>query len=156
MSVEFFNNTVEVKNAMKEQIAKFLEESGGLVEARAKQNTRTESGKTKNAWTHVVEGNRCTIGNPLENAIWEEFGTGENVSGGRKGGWWIPAWTLDSRTINLFKYKYHFKEGYGSNGKKYYFTEGKKGTQAFQKAWDYSKPRVKKRADEIFGELNVK
>lgn len=74
MNIQFFDYRKEVKNALKSQVAKFLEEAGGLVESKAKDNTRVESSQTKNSWTHVVEGNRCTIGNPLENAVWEEFG----------------------------------------------------------------------------------
>ena len=156
MAIHFFDYSIPVKNAIDEQVAKFLEEAGGLVESKAKDNTRVDSGATRKLWSHVVQGNKCTIGNPFENAIWEEFGTGEHSAKGRKGGWWIPAWKLDNRTRYVLENKYHFKKRYGKRGRAYYYTEGKKGTQAFEKAFDSSKPLIEKRAKEIFGELNKK
>lgn len=83
--------------------------------------------------------------------------TGEHSPKGRKGGWWIPASILDSRTRNLLENKYKFKKHKDADtGEVFFFTIGKKGTEAFGKAWETCEPMVEARAKEIFGELNAK
>ncbi|MFR4948160.1 HK97 gp10 family phage protein [Thomasclavelia spiroformis] len=88
-NVKFEDNTVKVTEALEGAINKFLEEAAGELEAQTKRNTRVNSTKTKESWTHVVNKDKkeAIVGNPMENAIWEEFGTGEYaVNGdGRKG-----------------------------------------------------------------------
>ena len=90
-NVQFEDNRVRVINALNEGILNFLEEASGEIEAQAKRNTRVETSQTKGAWTHRVDNAKfeAVVGNPLENAIWEEFGTGEYAihGDGRKGGW---------------------------------------------------------------------
>ena len=123
MSVKFNDYSVEVIDKMNDRINARLEECAGLIESQAKQNTRVDTGQTKNAWSHYVdEGEHVAyIGNPLENAIWEEFGTGEYAlnGNGRKGGW-----------------KYVDDEGKG------HFTMGKKPSRAFHKAYTSLKNRI--------------
>ena len=91
--VKFIDNTVKVINAIEERSEAVLEEVAGELESQVKRNTRVRSGKTKNSWQHKVslEGTEytATIGSDYENAIWEEFGTGEYAlqGNGRKGGW---------------------------------------------------------------------
>lgn len=89
--VEFKDFSIEVKGAISDKINIALEESAGELEAAAKRRSRVDTGLTKSKWSHHVdEGTHtATVGNPLENAIWEEFGTGEYaINGdGRKGGW---------------------------------------------------------------------
>ena len=99
---------------------------------------------------------KVTIGNPNENALWEERGTGEYAlyGKGRKGGWWIPADKLDIKTRALFESKYHFRKGYGKGGKVFYYTTGKKGTRALLKAFQSSKGTIDNKAKSIFRELN--
>lgn len=91
--VKFEDFTIEVKNAIESIALAALEETCGELESQVKRNTAVDTGQTKNAWTHRVtatnDGFTGTVGNPLENAIWEEFGTGEYAlnGDGRKGGW---------------------------------------------------------------------
>lgn len=91
MSVKFENNTIQVQKAIGNEINAVLEECAGELESAVKRNTRVKTSQTKNAWTHFVDEGKheATVGNPLENAIWEEFGTGEYAlnGDGRKGGW---------------------------------------------------------------------
>lgn len=75
---------------------------------------------------------------------------------GRKGGWWICADQLDGKTRALFENKYHFRKGYGKGGKVFYYTRGKKGTQALEKAINISKSSIENRAIQIFKELGNK
>lgn len=94
-NVKFNDYSIEVKEAIAELAYRAVEESCGELESQVKQNTVVDTGQTKNAWTHKVAGSMMagefvgTVGNPMENSIWEEFGTGEYAlnGDGRKGGW---------------------------------------------------------------------
>lgn len=92
MAVKFTDNSMTVKAEMNDAMVAFLHEAAGELEAQVKRNQRVgKTGQTKNQWTYVVDESEGTavVGNPLENAIWEEFGTGEYAlnGDGRKGGW---------------------------------------------------------------------
>jgi hypothetical protein len=134
MSVEFQDFSVQVKEAVGEKAAQFLEEAAAEIESAAKRNSRVDTGQLKGSWDHQVNesAQEATIGSPLQNAIWEEFGTGEYAAGGdgRKGGWYY----VDS-------------EGNG------HFTHGKKPNHTLQKAFDSTKAAIIRRAKQIFGEL---
>ena len=93
--IKFNDYSIEVKEAIAELAYRALEESAGELEAQVKRNTAVDTGQTKNSWVHRVTGSstegvfKATVGSPLQNAIWEEFGTGEYAlnGDGRKGGW---------------------------------------------------------------------
>ena len=69
----------------------WLYEAAGELEAQVKRNTKVGTGQLKNSWTYKVDESKgeATIGSPLENAIWEEFGTGQYAlhGDGRKTPW---------------------------------------------------------------------
>jgi hypothetical protein len=124
--VIFEDHTFEVKNAIDNRINAVLEECAGELESQAKRNTRVakkHGGRTKNNWKHYVDDaeHKAVIGNPLENAIWEEFGTGEFAlnGDGRKGGW-----------------TYKDEEG------NWHHTHGKKPSRALWKAWTSIKGKI--------------
>lgn len=129
MSVEFHDFTTKVLDAMDDTINAVLEECAGELESAAKQNTRVDTSQTKNNWRHYVDDakHEAVIGNPLENAIWEEFGTGEHAlhGNGRKGGW-----------------TYVDEKGEG------HFTRGKKPSRAFHHAFTNLKNPIIKRIQE--------
>ena len=129
MAVEFQDFSMEVKAALDDAMEQFLEEAGSELESQVKRNqTRVDTGQTKDQWTHVVDGNKVTIGNPLENAIWEEFGTGEHsIKGGRQGGWVYR----DKRTG------------------KFYFTRGKSALRPLHNAFTENKGKIIRRAEQI-------
>ena len=129
MAVQFTDNSMEVKSALDSAIEQFLEEAGGELESQAMRNqTRVDTGQTKGGWTHIVEDKKVTIGNPLENAIWEEFGTGEySIKGGRKGGWVYR----DKRTGKFYK------------------TRGKTALRPLHNAFTANKSKIIRRAEQI-------
>jgi hypothetical protein len=133
--VEFEDFSIQVKKAIEEKALKFLEEAASEVESQARRNSRVDTGQLKGSWTHVVDesAQKATIGSPLENAIWEEFGTGEYAlhGDGRKGGWYY----VDD----------------AGNG---HFTHGKTPNRTLQRAFDQKKTVIQKRANQIFGELD--
>ncbi len=126
--VKFTDNTLKVLEMMDDRINATLEECAGEIESQTKQNTRVDTSKTKNSWRHVVDesNHEATIGSAEENAIWEEFGTGEYAlkGNGRKGGW-----------------KYVDEKGNG------HFTRGKTPTRAFWNAYNSLKNAIIKRIE---------
>ena len=89
--IKFEDNSKEVVDTLNDAIRAWLHEAGGEIAGQAARNSRVDSGQLKGSWKYVVKEtrNEATIGSPLENAIWEEFGTGEYaVNGdGRKTPW---------------------------------------------------------------------
>lgn len=132
MSVEFHDYSIKVKKALDDKAEQFLEEAASEIESAARRNSRVASGQLKGSWAHIVNEKTATIGSPLQNAIWEEYGTGEYAVGGdgRKGGW-----------------VYRDAAGY------YHFTRGKKPNRTLQRAFESRKNAIINRAKQIFGEL---
>ena len=131
MPVQFEDNRMAVKAALEKAALTFLEEAAGELESQTARNqTRVDTGDTKGKWTHIVDEGKleATIGNPLENAIWEEFGTGEHAleGNGRKGGW-----------------KYQDEKG------EWHYTTGKTPLRPLYKAFTKLKPKIIKRAEDI-------
>ena len=135
-NVEFHDFSIEVKNKMDSKIKATLEGCAGELESQVKRNSRVDTGKTKNSFRHGITGNFASgawtahIGSNEENAIWEEFGTGEYAiaGNGRKGGWF-----------------YEDAEGNG------HFTRGKKPSRAFWNAFNTKKDKIIKRLQKALG-----
>ncbi len=132
MSVQFEDYSVQVMAALDDAAIAYLYEAGGELEAQVKRNTRVgRTGQTKGSWQYVVDESKgeCVVGNPLENAIWEEFGTGEFAlhGDGRKGGW-------------------TYRDDYDG---KFYKTFGKKPNRALQSAFNTLKNALIRRAEQV-------
>lgn len=126
-----------------------LEEIGAEFESAAARATpvgQVNGGKTKGAWQHKVIDDSVLIGNTEETAVWLEFGTGDYAlnKDGRKGGWWIPigngAGQIPEQVVN----EYHFKIGYGKDGKRYAFTRGMKPQRILHNTVEKNKPKIGK------------
>lgn len=125
--VEFHDFSIQVKAAISDKIDAVLEECAAEVESQTKRNSRVapiNGSRTKNSFRHRVDEGSHTayIGSDYENAIWEEFGTGEYAlnGDGRKGGW---------------SYKSD-KDG------KWYHTRGKTPSRAFYRAYTSLKNKI--------------
>lgn len=134
MPVEFKDNSLKVKDALNEKTIAWLHEAAGEIESQSKRNTRVDTGQLKNSWANTVDESdgTATVGSPLENAIWEEFGTGEYAlhGDGRK-----TAWTYKDR-----KGKWHR-------------TSGKRPSRALNNAFASSKGKLKSRLEKMLKEL---
>ena len=131
--VEFKDFKIEVIGQMADIAQNVLEEVAGELESQVKRNTAVDTGQTKNSWTHRVQSkgddHTATVGSPLANAIYEEFGTGEYALNGkgRKGGWF-----------------YVDEKGKG------HFTQGKKPRRPFWKAYSTKKNWIIKHIQDAF------
>ena len=123
--VIFKDNRSIIIREMEDSIDGVLLEVSAELVSQTARNTRVKSSQTKNSWAANVNktanGYEAVIGSPLENAIWEEFGTGEHAlkGKGRKGGWF-----------------YEDEEGNG------HFTHGKKPSRAFWHAYTSLKSKI--------------
>lgn len=83
--------SLEISGEIEEIVNNWLEEASSELASQTAQRTRRGTGETADKWTNLVDRTNhvAYVGNPLENAIWEEFGTGEYAlnDNGRKGGW---------------------------------------------------------------------
>lgn len=91
MFITFEDYHIQVEEALNDGAIKGLIEAALEIQAQAVDNSRVDSGQLRGSWKYTVDeaALKATIGSPLENAIWEEFGTGEYGAkgNGRKGGW---------------------------------------------------------------------
>lgn len=130
MSVQFTDNSARVIAALDDAVIAYLYEAGGELEAQVKRNSRVGTGQLKNSWAYKVDESKgeCVVGSPLENAIWEEFGTGEYAlhGDGRKGGWY-----------------------YQDDKGKWHHTYGKAPHRAFQRAFNSLKNALISRAEQV-------
>lgn len=147
MPVEFKDNSLKVKAALNEKTIAWLHEAAGEIESQTKNNTRVDTGQLKNSWANKVDefNGTATVGSPLENAVWEEFGTGEYAlhGDGRKGGWYIPEEKLNAKA------KSKMKKVIRKDGKVYYYTKGKRPSRALNNAFTSSKDKLKARLEQI-------
>ncbi len=89
--IKFESYVDEVTEAMEAAAVAWLHEAAGEIEAQTKRNTAVDTGQLKGSWTYNVDAEKleAQVGSPLENAIWEEFGTGQFAlkGNGRKTPW---------------------------------------------------------------------
>lgn len=128
-NVVFEDNRLKVNAEMQDAIIAFLYEVCGEYQSQTARNTRVDTGQTKGSWDYAIDENALEgiIGSPMENAIWEEFGTGEYAleGNGRKDGWY-----------------YVDKDGKG------HFTYGKKPNRALFNAHEKLKSKVPKALEQ--------
>lgn len=128
--VQFEDFSMQVKAAIEEAAIQYLHEGAGELVSQTARNSPVDTGQLKNSWNYKVdEGKKeAVIGSPLENAIWNEFGTGEYAleGNGRKGGW-------------------EYKDDHGD----WHFTRGKAPQRIFKKSYDALKPKLIKRAEQV-------
>ena len=135
MAVKFTDNSVEVKAAISNGIEGALTASAGEIMSAAQRNTRVDTGQTKNSFQYAVEVGEgqamAAVGSNYQNAIWEEFGTGEySIKGGRQGGW-------------------RYKDAKGN----WHFTRGKTPTRALFNAFSSCAAKVEAYLKSALGGL---
>lgn len=158
MAVEFEDNRVKVKDAIGSAAVAFLYDACGLLEKQTKQNAKVRTGQTKGSYSYAVDEAELTgyVGSDYENAIWEEFGTGEYAlnGDGRKGGWWIKVGNgkneIPMSTVKAYGWLKVRKDKNGNIT--YVFTKGKKPRRPLSKAFASLKGQIAKRAEQVLRE----
>ncbi len=131
MSISFTDNSSRVETEIEDAVKAYLYEMGGELQSRIQRNSRVDTGQTKGSYSYKVimdsKVGTCYVGSNYENAIYEEYGTGQYAlnGDGRKGSW-----------------KY-VKDGKG------YTTTGKKPNQPMQRAFDSLSDKLESRLNTI-------
>lgn len=149
MSVQFEDYSIKVTEAMEGAIETFLYKGSSVIQAAVQRNQRADTSDLRSKWDIRVDmsAKEATIGNPEENALWEEFGTGEHSSvGGRAGAWYVPVEKATGKKKPSFNGEVIVV--YGKGGQAFYKTNGKDATHAFQKAYDTKKKTVQRLAEK--------
>lgn len=128
-SIKFEDNRVKCKAALADAGVAFLYEAAGELVSQTARNSRVRTGQTKGSWDYNIDESElvATIGSPLENAIWEEFGTGEYALGG-----------------NGRKTPWRYKDDKGE----WHTTTGKKPNRALWNAMETLKPSLQRALEE--------
>lgn len=157
--VKFQDFTIEVKGAIDDKINAVLEECAAEMESAIvrNQDRYNRTSKTSGSWEHKVVDSEHTayIGSNYENAIWEEYGTGEYAlpegGGGRSGYWVFVKGSGGSKNPGK---SYTLKEAkkvmamLRSDGLDAYYTKGKKPRRHAHKAYTANKNKIIKRIQD--------
>lgn len=138
MAITFISNIEVCKDVIGQEAYNFLTEVAGEIQGQAQRNSRVDTGQLKSSWKWVLNEDeyKAYIGSNLENAIWEEFGTGiyaENNDGAKSGAGRQTPWLYTDR-----------------HGKTH-FTRGKTANHTLQRAYDMKKRSIEKYAKMTFG-----
>lgn len=132
----FEDHSNEVMETLNDAIIAFLYEAAGELQAQTMRNTPVDTGQLKGSWEYAVDEEKqvARIGSPLENAIWNELGTGihaETTDGAPSGNGRRNPWSYqDVRGV-------------------WHHTNGKKANHSLQRAYISKKGSIVRRAEEI-------
>lgn len=165
MAVRFEDYSIQVKAALNDATIAWLHEQANEIASQAARNCSNDlegdSGKQlKGSYgTSVDEGaGQAQVGSPMEQAYWEEWGTGEYAAhGDGRPGWWVYikgqrsmgggntyATKEEAEKMAAFIRAAHGKEAVATNGRKPNYT--------LEKAFKSVSPKAKERFAQILGE----
>ena len=158
MAVKFEDYSIKVKAALNSTTIQWLYETATDIASEAKQ---TASGgddamnQVRRSYAYTVDESKgeAKVGNPLEGAYWEEFGTGEyadtSKNGGRKGraGYWIYSRGQPSmgggKTYKTKQEAYDMAAYIRAKYRKSaVVTSGRKPNYTLEKAFDHVRPNA--------------
>ena len=159
MSVELINNSIRVKEAMQEACVAYLHEAAGELQAQTAQNMPPGQwfAQQKTKWNYVVDENKleATVGNPMQQSLWTEFGTGEYAlhGDGRKG-YWVYVKGSDGSATSTGGKSYTLNKAkqivamMRADGLDAHYTKGQTPKRPFQQAFNSLKSALIRRAEE--------
>lgn len=130
--MEFEDYSIKVTAALNEATIAALYEAAGEIESYAKRTSPVDSGELAGSWKHHVDEQAAiaTIGSEIQNAIWNEFGTGQYALSG------------DGRKT---KWVYQDRKG------NWHTTSGKRPRRTLFKAFEAVRPKISKIFEEELG-----
>lgn len=160
-NVEFKDFSIQCKTALNEKTLAWLYEASGEIKSAAQRNSRVKTSDTKNSFDYQVDEGKgeSQIGSPLENALWEEFGTGSYaINGDGRSGYWI--FVKDGTTKSQNPKSYSLAEAkkkvaiMRSKGLDAYYTNGKKPSRALYNAFTSLQSKLVSRLESILKGMN--
>ena len=170
--VKFIDNSIQVKAALNDTTIGWLYEEAAEIASLTQRNCSTGeeySSQLRGSYASAVDEGKgeAQIGSPLEQAFWEEFGTGEyadqSKNGGKPGreGWWIyiPGQTSMGGG-NTYKTKEEAEQmaAYirAKYGKQAVVTNGKKPNYPLEKSFTARKPKSISNLEKKLKEMSNK
>ena len=171
MSVEFTDNSMQVKSELEEACIAFLYDAAGELRSQTVRNSRpVKYGQqdVKNSWDYIVDEDKleAVVGSSLEAAYWEELGTGEHAvdkdgrpSGKGRPGWWVYVEGNDKPRANQKMYtELEAKQTAAclrSKGLDAHATKGTEANRPLHNAFTSLKTALIRKAEEVIGaEMN--
>ena len=162
--IVFHDYSPQVKQKIESLAVAWLHETASAVESSAKRNTSTEGWTNaertslRDGYSHAVDETNKTaqVGNTLEQAYWEEFGTGSHAdtakNGGRQGrsDWWvyIPGQEPMDKESTHYRDETEAKAAAAyikaEYGKTAYATNGREPNYTLEKAFTTVSPKAKR------------
>lgn len=129
IDVKFEDNRIKVKGKIREICIAWLHETAGEIKAQVQRKSRVDTGQTKGSWKDLVDSGKLEayVGSNYQNAIWEEYGTGQYALNG------------DGR-----KTPWRYQDVKGN----WHTTRGKKPTRALFKAFRSVSSKAKKNLEQ--------
>jgi hypothetical protein len=151
MECHFDDNSIKVSEAISAVAEEWLDDATRLVLNQTVRNSRVDTGRTKASWKRVVNGNAGYVGSEMENAIWEEYGTGVHSDNkqGRKTPWYVPVADFKGNHPPTYQGKVVIVHGKGDVD--FYKTDGKKPNRALRNAKDSCLETIRNRLKTLCG-----
>jgi hypothetical protein len=158
--VVFEDYSVQCKQALKDKAVQFLQEVGMEIQSLAIRNTVRKSGETAGSWDCKLDagGLAVHVGSNYDNAVYEEFGTGEYSEKGGRSGWWVyiegsSGSGSGGKTYGSLKEAMKAVRFLREKGLPAHCTKGKHARHPLKRAFDSSKGKIIKQAERVFGSL---
>ena len=159
MPVEFHDYSVEVKGELENAATKWLFEAADELTAQTQRRTSQnfKEFRVKESWNRAVDipQMEAVIGSNTEAAFWEELGTGEyaiNHDGRR--GWWVFCEEHSNhpsrQKVKTQEEAEETAEYLRAKGLKAHATNGTEANRPLFKAFEATKAKIIRRAEEIF------
>lgn len=161
MSVHFEDNSVRVKSAMEQAAIAYLHEAAMEITSQTKNNMPNGHwySQQKTKWKYIVDESKleATIGNPMQQSLWTEFGTGEYAihGDGRKGYWVYVKGDDDSNASSKGGKEYTLADAkkivamMRADGIDAHYTKGQTPKRPLENAFNSLKNALIKRAEEV-------
>ena len=160
MSVQFTDNSAQVKAALDAAVIAYLHEAGGELEAQTKRNMPSGQwfAQQKGQWAYKVDESKkeAVIGNPMEQSLWTEFGTGENaINGDGRKGYWVYVKGSGGSSSSTGGKQYTLQEAkqivamMRSEGLDAHYTKGQKAKRPLFNAFNSLKSALIRRAEDV-------
>ncbi len=155
--VVFIDKSVQVKAELNRAVIAWLYEAAGEITSKAKDYSRVDQGQLRSSWSFKVDESKgeAAIGSPLENAVWEEFGTGTYAEGGKgRQGWWVyvkdsgSVKSASPKTLTFEQAKFAVSQ-MRKKGLDAHMTQGKTPNHTLERAFNATAPKAKKALEEL-------
>lgn len=150
-SVSLETHILEAADQIDSAAEQFLTEMGALLAADAAAMSPVDEGQLKGSWDYQVDTaeKSVIVGSNLENAVWNEFGTGTHAANGdgRATPWYVPVAGYTGTRKPTYKGK--VTVAYGKNGVRYFKTDGKTAQHTLQHVSDQDLPKAEKHLAEM-------